>query len=257
MRCCTAAACKQRCACRQVHAYLDCCPVEPSLASAMLHVLRCAVLNDYAAAQPLTITVRLLSLKDPRKQNAAGCSAELAPVKLLTVTAPPRFAKWVWSMSVEDLLKQKPGCTRTTCYVHISTSVTGTQLESGLETVAASDLTAPNVMATVRILAPSASHVETRTSAAATQYAEHRSPASWWPKEGASPSPQSPELSKATPPSSSSAAAASATGSAAPQQGDAQLSVPDVQLLLAAPRDIDFVDPKVKSSRPTVSGQWA
>jgi hypothetical protein len=121
------------------------------------------------------------------------------------------------------------------------------------------------VAAAARIPAPSAADAEAKSSAAAAKDAEYSSPASWWPTEGASPTSQSNILSNASTPASAPSAPAAArggnevptpaTGAALPRQGGTGLSVPDVQLLLAAPRDIDFLDPKVKSSKPTVSGQ--
>lgn len=194
----------------------------------------CTVLNDFTSAQQLTITMRLLSLaKSYPSATPAACASELQPVKVLSVQAPPNFAKWLWSISVDDLLQSQPGCTRTTCYVHVSTALPGAAAQGA------------------------AAHSSAPVGGVKLSAAEAAAPAALWPTEGTSPHP---EAVLSTDPAA--AAAGSADGSSShhhesmpgPARGAAVGGVgpvPDVQLLLASPRDINFLDPGVVARKST------
>jgi hypothetical protein len=162
--------------------------------------------------------------------TATACAAELKPIKVLEVKAPQNFAKWVWAIDVGDLLKLQPGCTRTTCYIHASTAVGQ----------AAAAEQAHSYSATSAPLQGTAAAADVRVTVANPD-----APVAFWPKEGLSALQHEKAATGSLPQTADEVACATLASEA----------VPDVQLLLADPRNINFMDPKLQISSPTALGR--
>lgn len=79
------------------------------------------VVNDHKHAVPTTIAVQLLSLADSSSScngtKASNGVRSPAPVAALSVMIPALYAARVWSVNTTSLLGNRPGCSRTTCFV--------------------------------------------------------------------------------------------------------------------------------------------
>lgn len=198
-----------------------------------------AVLNDLSTPLQFTINIHLLSLnKVYRNATASACAAELKPVQVLNVKAPQNFAKWVWTIPVADLLKLQPGCTRTTCYVHADTTVAA-QLQSDGQDLSTDATAGPTPSAT---LVAAASSDTVRVSSVA----EPAAPVAFWPQEGVSGLQHNEAAAALKAEGPDSMDGSTHTTTTAAQWGPG--SVPDVQLLLASPRSINFQDPQLQVS---------
>jgi hypothetical protein len=140
----------------------------------------------------------------------------------------------VWAVNVGDLLKLQPGCSRTTCYIHASTTIR----QAAAEQQGHSDSSAP---------APAPPQETGAAADVRVSVAEPEAPVAFWPTEGvaALQHEKAALLAAASPPQAADQAAAAKLGPG---------SVPDVQLLLADPRNINFADPKLQISSPTSTG---
>jgi hypothetical protein len=86
------------------------------------------IVSDMVDTKKVTVSLRLVSLSDSpdtcRTDRRRGPS-DKSVVETFNYDVPGLFATRVWKMSAAEVLKARPGCTATTCYLAVTAQAEG------------------------------------------------------------------------------------------------------------------------------------